>query len=85
MAPSLVTWPIRNTGVPLFLAISMSFMVDSRTWEILPGAEVNSGLNMVWMESITMTFGRTDSTISRIDSISFSETTIKSEDTVDNL
>jgi hypothetical protein len=47
MAPSLVTWPIKNAGIPVCLAMTISFMVASRTWVTLPGAEAASFENMV--------------------------------------
>lgn len=73
--PSLVTWPTRKTGVPERLAISISRMADSRTWLTLPGAEVSSALNMVWIESITSTSGRCFSTMASTAVTSISETT----------
>jgi len=60
-------------------------MADSLTWLTLPGAEVRSALNMVWIESITSTFGLVDSIIVCMDSISISETTSKSWETVESL
>ena len=47
MAPSFVTCPTMNVGIPLFFAMIMSRMADSLTWVTLPGAEVRSLLNMV--------------------------------------
>ena len=57
MAPSLVTWPTRNTLHPLVFARRISIEADSLTWDTLPGALAISGRYMVCMESTTITAG----------------------------
>jgi hypothetical protein len=57
MAPSLVTWPMRKTGVSVVLAKAMSRAVASRICVTVPGALVSSGRYCVWMESMTTAAG----------------------------
>ena len=49
--PSLVTWPIRKTGVPLVFASRRNCAATSRIWEIDPGADSISDEKVVWIES----------------------------------
>jgi hypothetical protein len=65
-APSLVTWPTRNTVVSVSLAKRTSLRALSRTWETLPGAEVRDSVNRVWMESTTSTRGRSAAAVARM-------------------
>ncbi len=62
--------------------MNISRTVDSLTWETLPGADVNSLLYMVWIESITTTAGWTDFTIFKMVSSSTSAATSSSGETV---
>ena len=50
-APSLVTWPTRNTGTPVSLAKRVNLADEPRIWVTLPGDEGASSVNMVWIES----------------------------------
>jgi len=59
MEPSLVTWPTRKTGIPVFFDRTMSRSEASLTCPTLPGAEVSMELQTVWMESMTMASGAT--------------------------
>ena len=68
IAPSLVTWPTRNTAVPLSLESRSSRLVHSRIWLTEPGALASSGRYMVWMESMTITSG--DSSCIRVSTLS---------------
>ena len=52
--PSLVTWPVRKTGVDVCLANIINCAATSRTCETLPGADSIAELKTVWIES-TMT------------------------------
>ena len=54
IAPSLVTWPTRNTAQPVVLAMRINRLAHSRTCETLPGALAMSGRYIVWIESIIM-------------------------------
>ena len=47
IAPSLVTWPTRNTLQLFSFASRISREAHSRTWETLPGAEAISGRYIV--------------------------------------
>ena len=53
MAPSLVTWPIRNVVKPVFFASTMIAPDASRTWAMLPGADGIAVEKIVCTESIT--------------------------------
>ena len=54
MPPSLVTWPTRNTLVPVSLAKRTRRAALSRTWLTEPGAAVSCSDHSVWMESATI-------------------------------
>jgi len=69
---------------PGFFDSIISRMVASLTWLTLPGAEVNSAVNMVCMESITTTSGFIVSNMPTIESTATSETTSRPGDTVLN-
>ena len=75
MAPSLVTWPTRNSTHPDSLAKRISRAAASRTWDTEPGAEAMSGRYMVWMESTTHTWGSSWSSRWATTSMSFSGST----------
>ncbi len=64
--PSLVTWPIRKTVIPVVFANSLSFAADSRTCEIEPAADSISGNVTVWIESTITKEGVTDAIWSNI-------------------
>ena len=55
--PPFVTWPTRNTAVPVSFANRWSRAAHSRTWLTLPGAPSISSVYMVWIESTTSTAG----------------------------
>ncbi len=59
-----------GTCVPFASCISRS--VDSRTWLMLPGAEVTFDEATVWIESTTRSAGRRRSAVSTTASISVS-------------
>ena len=64
--PSLVTWPTIKTETPSPFASPKSTEVASRTWETLPGAELEFSLYMVWMESMITVCGRTSRMVSEM-------------------
>ncbi len=66
MAPSLVTWPTRKTGVSVVLAKAMNRPATSRIWVTVPGALGSSGRYWVWMESMATTAGWSASATRRI-------------------
>src|SRR3989338_1522965 len=55
--PSLVTWPMINSAIPLDFARCVKIAEHSRTWLTLPGEEPTSVLYTTWMESTTTTSG----------------------------
>lgn len=57
MAPSLLMWPTTKTVIPFPFASCIMDMVQSFTWEILPGAESLLSLYKVCMESAMKTSG----------------------------
>ena len=62
MLPSLVTWPMRITGMSVRLARLTKSEVHSRTCVTDPGAELTSSLYTVWMESTAKKAGCSSST-----------------------
>ena len=54
-------------AVPVRLASLVSSAAHSRTWTTDPGADENDSLNIVWIESITMTCGDSKPICSTID------------------
>src|SRR5215831_1651616 len=63
IAPSFVTWPIRNVGTPDALATRSSRAAASRTWLTLPGAASTPGSCIVWMESTMATAGASPASV----------------------
>src|SRR6187402_975812 len=60
IAPSLVTWPTRNSAVPARLAWRVSCAAHSRTCATEPGADCSVSDHSVWIESITATLQRAE-------------------------
>src|SRR5258708_263500 len=56
--PSLVTCPMMKTGTCVPFASCISRSVDSRTWLMLPGAQVTFHEATVWIASPTVSGGR---------------------------
>ena len=57
IAPSFVTWPMRNSAVPPRLAKRVSCAAHSRTCATEPGADCSVSDHSVWIESITAMLG----------------------------
>ena len=66
MLPSLVTWPMSRMQTPLVFAFSCSFMAHSRTCATSPGDAFSSSDAVVWMESMTASFGCRSSIASKM-------------------
>ena len=69
IAPSLLTWPIIKVVISSDFASFKSAFVHSLTWETLPGIEEDSGLLMVWIESIIKMSGWVNSASAQINSM----------------
>ncbi|MCY1447748.1 hypothetical protein D9M71_643820 [compost metagenome] len=72
----MVTWPTRKIAVPLCLANRTSRAALSRTWATPPGADCNCSVKMVWMESITITFGFSSRAVAMMASMQVSVMTL---------